>query len=313
MIIAPHITDVRIINKFKGLEEILKAKCNNRYDFSEAIFEGKTKPIKIICPEHGEFWQSPKQHLQSVWGCVECAKVKYNKLRSNKDEFIQRAREIHGDLFSYSEVEYINANTRVKIWCKNCGEYFMQKPQFHLYGQGCIRCVNKAQTGTTESFISKATLKHGLKYDYSKVEYIKTSEKVNIICPEHGIFSQRAACHLRGSGCPSCVTQYNTFERYKDTPTMFYTFKYKGLFKIGVTTKNVKDRYKDENLVWDDVSELIEIPLDTFPEAYMFEQFLITKYQEYRYYGKKIFKNTGNTEVFTENIYELYLQECKND
>ena len=94
---------------------------------------------------------------------------------------------------------------------------------------------------------------------------------------------------------------------------MFYTFKYKGLFKIGITTKNVKDRYKDENLIWDDVSELIEIPLDTFPEAYMFEQFLITKYQEYRYYGKKIFNKTGNTEVFTENIYELYLQECKND
>lgn len=313
MIIAPYITDKRIINKFKGLEEILKAKCNNRYDFSEAVFEGKTKPIKIICPEHGEFWQSPKKHLQSVWGCVKCAKVTYNKLRSNTEEFIQKATEIHGDLFSYSEVNYINANTHIKIWCNTCEEYFMQKPQAHLYGQGCLKCVNIAQTGTTESFIHKATIKHGLKYDYSKVDYIKTSEKVDIICPEHGIFSQRAACHIKGAGCPYCAIQFPHIERYKNTPTIFYSFKYQGLFKIGITTKTAFDRYKGEVVDWDKITNLVEIKYNTFNEAYMFEQFLICNYQQYRYFGEPIFRHTGNTEVFIENIYELYLQECADE
>ena len=43
------------------------------------------------------------------------------------------------------------------------------------------------------------------------------------------------------------------------------------------------------------------------------EQFLKDKYYEYRYFGDKIFKNTGNTEVFKENIYELYLRECADE
>ena len=45
----------------------------------------------------------------------------------------------------------------------------------------------------------------------------------------------------------------------------------------------------------------------------MFEQFLIAKYFKYRYFGVQIFKNTGNTEVFTDNIYEMYLKECADE
>ena len=52
--------------------------------------------------------------------------------------FIQRAKEVHGDVYDYSKVEYTSKNL-IKIICKVHGE-FMQKPNNHLSGQGCKLC-----------------------------------------------------------------------------------------------------------------------------------------------------------------------------
>lgn len=57
---------------------------------------------------------------------------------------------------------------------------------------------------TTEDFIQKAKEKHGDKYDYSKVIYKRSCEKISIKCPIHGLYEQIANDHLKGSGCPSC-------------------------------------------------------------------------------------------------------------
>ena len=57
---------------------------------------------------------------------------------------------------------------------------------------------------TTEEFIEKAKLKHGDKYDYSKVKYTNNKIKVKIICPIHGEFEQTPNCHLDNQGCPIC-------------------------------------------------------------------------------------------------------------
>ena len=56
----------------------------------------------------------------------------------------------------------------------------------------------------TEEFIQKAKLVHGDKYDYSKVEYVNSHTKINIICPDHGIFEIRPTNHLCGIGCAKC-------------------------------------------------------------------------------------------------------------
>ena len=57
---------------------------------------------------------------------------------------------------------------------------------------------------TTQEFIEICNKIHNNKYDYSMVEYINKDCKVNIICPIHGVFSQRARLHMKGSGCPKC-------------------------------------------------------------------------------------------------------------
>lgn len=54
------------------------------------------------------------------------------------------------------------------------------------------------------NFIRKAQNIYGDKYDYSKVRYINSREKVIIICSEHGEFSMLPFNHLNGQGCPKC-------------------------------------------------------------------------------------------------------------
>ena len=115
--------------------------------------------------------------------------------------FIEKAIKIHGDRYSYGNVNYINSHTPVSITCKTHGD-FMQSPTNHLQGKGCPKCANK--NVTTEEFIEKARLTHGDKYDYSKANYTKNSTKVCIICPEHGEFWQTPNDHLSGKGCQLC-------------------------------------------------------------------------------------------------------------
>lgn len=60
------------------------------------------------------------------------------------EEFIKKAKEIHGDIYDYSKVDYINNNTKVLIICKKHGE-FQQNPLKHVNGQGCNNCINKTE------------------------------------------------------------------------------------------------------------------------------------------------------------------------
>lgn len=125
------------------------------------------------------------------------------KLTTN--EFIEKARNIHGDIYDYSLVNYINAQTKVKIICKEHG-VFEQKPHNHLNGTKCPLC--NRHNWNTESFINEAKKIHGDKYDYSKTEYKSVREKVCIIShdldghgKEIGEFWQLPLEHLSGHGC----------------------------------------------------------------------------------------------------------------
>ena len=117
-------------------------------------------------------------------------------------EFIEKAKQIHGDKYDYSKVEYINNSIKVCIICPEHGE-FWQNPNSHLRGSGCCKCANFYKP-TTEEFIEKAQKIHGNKYDYSKVNYINSHTKICIICSEHGEFLQTPYSHLNGCGCPKC-------------------------------------------------------------------------------------------------------------
>lgn len=123
--------------------------------------------------------------------------------RMTKEQFVEKARKIHGDKYDYSLVEYKNNKTKLEIICPIHG-VFLQSPAHHFRGQVCPKC-NK---NSLEFFIKKSNKIHGDKYDYSLVEYENNYSKVKIICPEHGVFEQRVDSHYKGCGCPKCSNTY---------------------------------------------------------------------------------------------------------
>lgn len=182
--------------------EKARNKHGNKYDYSKVKYVNSLTKVIIICETHGEFEQVPPSHLSGS-GCPSC----YGSYQKTTEEFIKDAQTIHGDIYDYSETDYIKASARVKIICKKHGE-FIQIPNNHLKGYGCPACGNikqgLAQRSNSREFIERAKNTHGNKYDYSKTVYVKNHSKVIIICPEHGEFSQRPSKHLFGRGCSKC-------------------------------------------------------------------------------------------------------------
>lgn len=197
------------ITKERFIERAIK-KYGSKYDYNHVNYGNYISRVKIICPEHGEFWQSPKEHLRSKHGCQKCGDKKINDKRTlTTGEFIKRSKKIHNHKYDYELVDYKNNITKVKIICPIHG-VFEQDPCNHLRGNGCNKCgqdrLAKKVSVTVDNFISRSNLIHENKYDYSLVKNITPiiSTKVPIICPEHGVFEQIAHNHLSGYGCLKC-------------------------------------------------------------------------------------------------------------
>ena len=197
-----------MFNKAKFIEKA-KQVHGDKYDYSKVNYIDSHTKVCIICPIHGEFWQIPNSHLKGK-GCSKCGIINATlKRRSKTEEFINKAREVHGNKYDYSKVEYLNNHTKVCIICPIHGE-FWQTPYSHLK-HGCPKCSNNKRL-TTEEFIEKSRKVHGDKYDYSKVKYINNSTKVCIICPIHGEFWQKPQNHMQGKGCLKCCGKSLTNE-----------------------------------------------------------------------------------------------------
>ena len=188
---------------------------NGKYDYSKVEYVNAKTKICIICPEHGEFWQTPNNHLSGK-GCALCANEnKLHLYNKSNDKFISEAQMIHYDKYDYSKVEYVNAYTKVCIICPIHGE-FWQTPHNHLQGQGCPKCSPTLKLNK-DVFIEISNKKHNGKYDYSKVKYINNRTKVCIICPEHGEFWQTPSNHMYGYGCAKCANSLNAENHTSNT------------------------------------------------------------------------------------------------
>lgn len=127
--------------------------------------------------------------------------------RLTTEEFIEKAKRVHGEKYSYNNVVYNKSNIHVSITCLKHGD-FLQKPNVHLSGGGCPKCktdIHKQKfTHSQDKFIEKARKVHGDKYDYSLVKYINSHNTVKIICKIHGVFEQKPISHLNGHECIKC-------------------------------------------------------------------------------------------------------------
>ena len=208
--------------------EKAKEKYGNFYDYSKVHYVDYYTRVCIIDPVHGEFWQTPKNHL---------SKKKIFKGKKEKKEktdygklFIERANKIYGNKYDYSKVNYKNASKKVAIICPKHGE-FLKSPQKHLLGQGCPKCIkekhNEKKYESFLTFLNKAKTVHGDKYSYEKSSegFITNRSKITITCKKHGDFLQQAASHLHGCGCPRCAQEERSRKQAIDTETFIQRAK----------------------------------------------------------------------------------------
>ena len=195
-------------NKLEKFIEKSQKTHGNKYDYSKVEYINSETKVCIICPEHGEFWQTPAAHVRGR-SCPKCA----NNSRGNKtvtiESLIKKFNLTHNGKYSYEKTDYVNANTKICVTCPIHGDFYIL-PFNHLRGQGCPKC--KGRNLTQDELIYKFKEVHGDKYDYSKVNFSKIKEKVCIICPTHGEFWKTPQKHLSGQGCPKCGIEKRTSE-----------------------------------------------------------------------------------------------------
>lgn len=191
---------ISMAKKLNTEEFIEKAKLVHQdiYIYKNTNYVGSKIKVSIECPIHGEFLQSPNNHLKGA-GCPDCGKYKTRPKKTHK-EFLEEARSIHGNLYTYTE-RYERDDKKISITCHTHG-IFRQTPNKHLRGQGCPRCA-KNYTLYKEEFISESRKVHGDFYDYSLVKE-SVSGLEDIVCPKHGLFRQYYYDHMSGHGCRKC-------------------------------------------------------------------------------------------------------------
>jgi hypothetical protein len=289
--------------------ERANSKHRNRYDYSQVAFEGVENKVTIICPEHGPFEQRVMVHLKG-FNCPKCGREQVaDKLSHSLERFISDAIAAHGDKYDYTEVEYVNALSNVKIVCPVHGP-FLQKPANHVRGVGCSKCSDIVAADkrrlSTEEFVERARRVHGDKYDYSQSQYVTSHDKVEIVCPQHGVFRQSPATHTMGNkaGCPGCAV--SGFDQTK--PALLYylavmTDNSETLYKIGITNLNVQKRFPNVDLAR--IRVIKTWSYESGAEAAKREISVLQEFSDDLYTGVDVLIGAGNTELFVRDVLGL--------
>lgn len=185
----------------------------DKYDYSKVNFDATRDKVLIKCNKCGlEFWQVAASHLRGR-GCDRCARElqRQSKYKTFED-FVTRAKLVHGDKYEYFESEYYHRNNNALMKCKECGLEFWQTPANHLKGEGCPVCrrkhaLERKRAVYANRFVKRAKEIHGDKYDYTNFKYTKAKEKSLIHCNVCGSdFWATPDGHIghKRQGCPVC-------------------------------------------------------------------------------------------------------------
>lgn len=189
-----------------------KAVHGDLYGYEQVAYTSMHEKVTIRCRKHGEFQQTPAQHISRRNGCPECGKISSIKSRTRTHEqFVELARKVHGNRYSYSEP----FGRMVTVICKEHGE-FTQSAHGHLAGRGCPACGKessaKSNTRDHKEFVYMAKKVHNGVYEYS-TQYVNCTTKIRIECAKHGSFFQRPQDHINSAnGCPKCATTVSKAE-----------------------------------------------------------------------------------------------------
>ena len=220
--------------------------------------------------------------------------------------WVQRAKKIHNDDYDYANSIYVNKRTKITIKCNTCNTTFNQWPTDHINGCGCSKCAFSVGSPkyTTTILIEKAKEIFIDKYDYSHTVFTNIEDKVCIICNKcKEIRYQKASSHIQGHEACQCYVTSAGFRNDKPAILYYLSINNGELFKIGITNRTVQERFLPYELKTIKVLSIIEF--SNGKDALKQEQRILSEFSEYRYTGPKVL-NSGNTELFTKDVLNLY-------
>lgn len=209
------------------LIELIKSNFGDKFDTSMVHYIGANSPFILKCNDCGSIISVYKRSIiDSKSICKECDN------RHNRDEFIKNANEKFGNLFNFDKayLEYKNRDEYVTVKCIKCGGEFKIRPRNLIFSlKDCPLCTN-IRSRNTDEFIELAKEKYGDKFDYSRVNYVNNSAKVELYCKTcQEWFSVSPREFLSGvHGCPKCAKNaaFMTVEEFKKKAKEIHGDKY---------------------------------------------------------------------------------------
>jgi len=131
----------------------------DKYVYSQVEYRQDGAKVKIICPDHGIFEQSPHHHLVGK-GCYKCGKIKAGRSQAKsvaaRTEFAERSQSKHGSKYDYSRSVYVGSRTKLEVICLEHGSFYITPYNHAGNGHGCPHCAGKAKltAGKKERAIS---------------------------------------------------------------------------------------------------------------------------------------------------------------
>ena len=204
------------------------AKHGNRYDYSKSIYKNKRTQVCIVCPQHGEFWQFPHNHMHGQ-KCPMCAKEESIEKNRNKNiiNFIQESKNRFGTNYTFPHInnEFQNQHSKLTIKCNKCGSEFIKRAGDHLTSSngGCKECCKLEKLSAKPSYTLDEIQQHNIKnlelIPFEGIKYL--NDKIVAVCPKHGNYEIVIDSFLKGkTQCKACVVSQcsqEKKERFKET------------------------------------------------------------------------------------------------
>lgn len=310
---------------------ILKSKWIHgidRYEYDYLVYDNISKDVTITCPIHGDFIQSRGNHLQGH-GCSECSHLeKIKNRRKTTSWFINKAKEVHGDLYDYSKVSYTSSNGKITLSCEH-GHTFTIRAADHIRGRGCRFCYGY--------FVSNKELQHKIDKIHGigtytlpeQYEYEANYTRGKFICNIHGDFETNINRLLSGNGCPKCrnsgsYTSNRILVDQHNDPCIIYHVRISNeevqFDKIGITKTNIEYRFRGVKKKGFDVQVVnsAQLPLiDAVKLEESIKQELGTLKLSHKIHVLKNINESGWTECFEPKAYDpskyfKRLEQCLN-
>ena len=176
----------------------------DKYDYSLVEYKNNRTKVKIICPVHGLFEQQPGCHLQG-WGCIKCAN---EQQLDTLDNFIARAKAVHGTKYTYEHAKYIGSYKPITITCPKHGD-FTQRASAHLDGEGCPSCKESKGEMQIAQYLDSTGVQYKRQYSFKDCRY------------KSKLYFDFAI--LETDGTLRCLIEYQGLQHYKFVPSLHRT------------------------------------------------------------------------------------------